>query len=539
MSDLSIYEKGELIGRGSFGAVYRGRNKRDGREVAIKIIDLEDADDEIEDIQQEISVLVQIDCPFVTKYFGSFLKGSNLWIVMEYLGGGSVLDLMRPPPGCLDEQCIAIILREILKGLDYIHKQNKIHRDIKAANVLLSAQGDVRLADFGVAGQLSDQMIKRHTFVGTPFWMAPEVIKQSGHDCKADIWSLGITAIEMARGEPPYADLPPMKVLFLIPKNPPPELPSSFSKGLRSFVSDCLQKDPDKRPTAAELSKHKFIAKAKKTSLLVELIAKRDAWLKTQAKPADLDDKKRSCDEKLVVPEWNFDSFDDDDDDEAYYRYHGMSGENGGKDYNDYNDDEKEEDEEEEEEESDDDDGSVVVKSSRTEEEEEEEEEKEKEKRRRSKDKRSHKHKHKHHHDKKSSKKSRKNSNDNESEDEDENELSSSSSSTSSSSSSHHKKKKKKHHHKKKTKSSVEEEEVEEVEEMDEEQQIMEKDSLTTIIYPTLSKILQQDKGDSDIIGCISSLKSAFDDLEDNSPGSSCMFVQYIIDVLQSKKMGK
>ncbi|KAJ4249440.1 hypothetical protein NW762_012295 [Fusarium torreyae] len=303
------YQVLEELGRGSFGVVYKGIEKATGETVAIKHIDLESNDDDIQDIQAEIAVLSTCASSYVTQYKGSFLRGHKLWIVMEYLGGGSCLDLLKPAN--FSETHIAIVCRELLLGIQYLHTEGKIHRDIKAANVLLSETGKVKLADFGVAAQLTNIKSQRNTFVGTPFWMAPEVIQQDGYSFKADIWSLGITAMEMANGEPPLCHIHPMKVLFHIPKNPAPRLEGNFSKDFKDFIAQCLTKDYDRRPTARELLRHRFIRNAGKVEALQELIARRQMWDANQNRqkhPIYYQETLQTMTPKDEQQEWVFDT---------------------------------------------------------------------------------------------------------------------------------------------------------------------------------------------------------------------------------------
>ncbi|KAK7789783.1 hypothetical protein R5R35_012336 [Gryllus longicercus] len=260
------------LGEGSYGSVYKALHKESGQVLAIKQVPV---DTDLQEIIKEISIMQQCDSPWVVKYYGSYFKNTDLWIVMEYCGAGSVSDIMRLRKKTLTEDEIATILCDTLKGLEYLHLRRKIHRDIKAGNILLNTEGHAKLADFGVAGQLTDTMAKRNTVIGTPFWMAPEVIQEIGYDCVADIWSLGITALEMAEGKPPYGDIHPMRAIFMIPTKPPPSFrePDQWSPEFIDFVSRCLVKNPEERATASELLQHEFIGNAKQPNILSQMIA--------------------------------------------------------------------------------------------------------------------------------------------------------------------------------------------------------------------------------------------------------------------------
>ncbi|KAJ7953929.1 Serine/Threonine kinase family protein [Quillaja saponaria] len=259
------YELLDELGKGSYGAVYKARDLRTSELVAVKVISLSEGEEGYEEIRGEIEMLEQCSHPNVVRYLGSYQGEEYLWIVMEYCGGGSAADLMNVTGEPLEEHQIAYICREALKGLDYLHSIFKVHRDIKGGNILLTEQGDVKLGDFGVAAQLTRTMSKRNTFIGTPHWMAPEVIQENRYDGKVDVWALGISAIEMAEGLPPRSNVHPMRVLFMISIEPAPMLEDKekWSLVFHDFVAKCLTKEPRLRPTASEMLKHKFIEKCK------------------------------------------------------------------------------------------------------------------------------------------------------------------------------------------------------------------------------------------------------------------------------------
>ncbi|XP_063217948.1 serine/threonine-protein kinase 3-like [Bacillus rossius redtenbacheri] len=259
------------LGEGSYGSVYKALHKESGQVLAIKQVPV---DSDLQEIIKEISIMQQCHSPWIVKYYGSYFHNTDLWIVMEYCGAGSVSDIMRLCQKTLTEEEIATILCDALKGLEYLHLRRKIHRDIKAGNILLNSEGHAKLADFGVAGQLTDTMAQRNTMIGTPFWMAPEVIQEIGYDCAVDIWSLGITALEMAEGKPPYGDIHPMRAIFMIPTKPPPSFrqPDKWSPEFIDFVSSCLVKSPEERASASELLQHDFIGNAKHPSILHQMI---------------------------------------------------------------------------------------------------------------------------------------------------------------------------------------------------------------------------------------------------------------------------
>lgn len=268
------------IGHGSFSTVYKAVNKTNNEIVAVKIINTEKSNNIIENIRQEIIIMESMKHPNINNIIGSFIHNVNICIVMP-ISIGSIKQIMKKmyPTGLNDEKFMATIIREILKGLEYLHKHYLIHRDIKADNILISHEGDIRISDFGVTGSMLNNVFKSSckTFAGTLNWMSPEMVEQHGYSYKTDIWSLGITGLELGYGEAPYIGLGPIKpLLYLLREEPPTyelyETKSKYSKSFIIFINKCLQKDYNKRLNATKLLNTKFIKKNAKNSEYVKKI---------------------------------------------------------------------------------------------------------------------------------------------------------------------------------------------------------------------------------------------------------------------------
>ncbi|KAK0455689.1 Pkinase-domain-containing protein [Desarmillaria tabescens] len=318
-SVLTLYKRLETIGRGAYGSVSKGIHIPTGNVVALKIIDLDTADDDVGDIQREVALLSQLrDAPNITKYFGCYMDGPRVWIAMEYADGGSVLSLMKASRGgCLEEKFMAVIVREVLIGLSYLHKVPVIHRDLKAANVLVSATCKVMICDFGVSALLATTSSKRNTMTGTLHFMAPEVLHTNpAYDAKIDIWSLGIMIYEMAKGSPPHSNLASAEAIVdTISKMKPPRLQDSEAgKDMRDFMAMCLRELPSERSSADELYKAKWMKSNAKVpnSILQEAVRRLH-----QAGPRA----------SLAGPlAWEIDELDENSDDERPWEFDTVRG---------------------------------------------------------------------------------------------------------------------------------------------------------------------------------------------------------------------
>ncbi|KAL4429134.1 hypothetical protein ABPG74_015162 [Tetrahymena malaccensis] len=256
-----IFDIVSALGQGNYGKVFKAICKQDKKEYAIKVMLV---NEDIFQISKEISILQNCKNQNIVGYFGSFFKDNAIWLVTEYCEGGSALDLIKIIQRTFNEQEISAILYQALLGLQYLHDNKKIHRDIKAGNILLNEKGEAKLADFGVSAEQIYTNAEKQTLMGTPYWMSPEVLGNSKYNNKTDIWSLGITAIELAEGEPPYSHIHPFRAMFAIKKNPPQGLsnPTQWSQEFSDFVKKCLTLDSNQRPSAKDLLSHPFIKQA-------------------------------------------------------------------------------------------------------------------------------------------------------------------------------------------------------------------------------------------------------------------------------------
>ena len=303
-----LFEKHECLGEGTYGTVWTGMELSTKRTCAIKIVKL---DDDLEEIKQEVAIMKESESPFIVKFYGCYWgkRREMIWMVMEHCIAGSLNDLMYVCDTTLTEAQIRAVVAAMVLGLEYLHKHLIIHRDIKAGNVLLTGEGHVRLADFGVSAKMKNKSDRRTTAIGAPFWMAPEVILEKKYDGRADIWSVGITVIELAESRPPNSHINPMRALFLIPKSPPPKLkkPQDYTADMNNFVKECLTVNMNKRPTATQLKKRSFVeaeikefqqnnTSAAVKSLVTKSLDKIQSWRQEQF--AEDDDSDESSDDE-------------------------------------------------------------------------------------------------------------------------------------------------------------------------------------------------------------------------------------------------